>query len=69
MCIFGLFNSQFFFSAVKDASGRPEVRNAKDAIDAYKNIADAINAAETAANEAKAAADDALNVSRNVDTI
>lgn len=49
-------------SAVKDASGRSDVRNAKDAIDAYKNITDAINAAEAAANEAKQAADDALNV-------
>ncbi|XP_070830251.1 laminin subunit alpha-3-like [Chaetodon trifascialis] len=46
--------------AVKNASGRTEVRNAKDAIDAYKNITDAINAAETAANEAKSAAENAL---------
>uniref|UniRef100_A0A8D3BQR4 Laminin subunit alpha 3 n=1 Tax=Scophthalmus maximus TaxID=52904 RepID=A0A8D3BQR4_SCOMX len=46
-----------------DASGRTEVRNAKDAIEAYKNITDAINAAEAAANEAKEAADNALNVS------
>ncbi|XP_054622732.1 laminin subunit alpha-3-like isoform X3 [Dunckerocampus dactyliophorus] len=45
---------------VKNASGRPEVRNAKDAIDAYKNITDVINAAEAAANEAKDAADKAL---------
>uniref|UniRef100_A0A8C9ZF23 Laminin subunit alpha 3 n=1 Tax=Sander lucioperca TaxID=283035 RepID=A0A8C9ZF23_SANLU len=52
--------------AVKDASGRTEVRNAKDAIDAYKNITDAINAAEAAANEAKAAADNALNVSHRL---
>uniref|UniRef100_A0A671YXW3 Laminin subunit alpha 3 n=1 Tax=Sparus aurata TaxID=8175 RepID=A0A671YXW3_SPAAU len=48
-------------NTVKNASGRPEVRNAKDAIDAYKNITDAINAAEAAANEAKKAADSALN--------
>uniref|UniRef100_A0A3Q3M3K7 Laminin subunit alpha 3 n=1 Tax=Mastacembelus armatus TaxID=205130 RepID=A0A3Q3M3K7_9TELE len=48
--------------AVKNASGRSDVRNAKDAIDAYKNITDAINAAEAAANEAKDAADNALNV-------
>ncbi|XP_056277207.1 laminin subunit alpha-3-like isoform X2 [Pseudoliparis swirei] len=48
-------------NAVKDASARPEVRNAKDAIDAYKNITDAVNAAEAAANEAKDAADNALN--------
>lgn len=47
---------------MKNASGRSEVRNAKDAIDAYKNITDAINAAENAANEAKRAADKALNV-------
>lgn len=47
---------------MKNASGRSEVRNAKDAIDAYKNITDAINAAENAANEAKQAADKALNV-------
>ncbi|GLD51077.1 laminin subunit alpha-3 isoform X4 [Lates japonicus] len=47
--------------AVKNSSGRPEVRNAKDAIDAYKNITDAINAAEAAANEAKDAADKALD--------
>lgn len=49
---------------MKNASDRAEVRNAKDAIDAYKNITDAINAAEAAANEAKAAAENALNVSR-----
>ncbi|KAM4728827.1 laminin subunit alpha-3-like isoform 2-T2 [Anableps anableps] len=47
--------------AVKNANGRPEVRDAKDAIQAYKNITDAINAAEAAANEAKDAADSALN--------
>ncbi|XP_059201052.1 laminin subunit alpha-3-like [Centropristis striata] len=47
--------------AVKDASGRSEVRDAKDAIDAYKNITDAINAAEKAANEAKDAAQNALD--------
>ncbi|KAG8014177.1 Laminin subunit alpha-3 [Nibea albiflora] len=46
---------------VKNASGRSEVRNAKDAIDAYKNITDAINAAEAAAKEAKDAADNALD--------
>lgn len=49
---------------MRNASGRPEVRNARDAIDAYKNITDAINAAEAAANEAKTAADRALNVSQ-----
>ncbi|XP_034090494.1 laminin subunit alpha-3-like isoform X3 [Gymnodraco acuticeps] len=46
---------------VKSASGLTEVRDAKDAIDAYKNITDAINAAETAAKEAKSAAENALN--------
>ncbi|KAM3604519.1 uncharacterized protein V6R79_012395 [Siganus canaliculatus] len=50
---------------VKGASGRTEVRNAKDAIDAYKNITDAINAAEAAANDAKRAADNALNNVKN----
>lgn len=49
---------------MRNASGRPEVRNARDAIDAYKNITDAVNAAEAAANDAKAAADRALNVSQ-----
>lgn len=49
---------------MRSASGRPEVRNARDAIDAYKNITDAINAAEAAANDAKTAADRALNVSQ-----
>ena len=58
-----------YYSSVKNASGRPEVRNAKDAIDAYKNITDAINAAEAAANEAKDAADNALNVSHRFDTV
>lgn len=55
--------SDLFFSSVRNASGRPEVLNARDAIDAYKNITDAINAAEAAANEAKTAADRALKVS------
>lgn len=58
-----------YCSSVKNASGRTEVRNAKDAIDAYKNITDAINAAEAAANEAKAAADKALNVSHRLNTL
>lgn len=58
-----------YFSAVKNASGRAEVRNAKDAIDAYKNITDAINAAEAAAKEAKGAADKALNVSQRLNTL
>ncbi|KAM3866222.1 laminin subunit alpha-3-like [Diretmus argenteus] len=46
--------------AVRDSSGRSDVREAMDAIEAYKNITDAINAAEAAANEAKVAADKAL---------
>lgn len=62
-----ILNYKVFFvvlykSAVKNASGRSEVRNAKDAIEAYKNITDAINAAEAAANKAKDAAENALNV-------
>lgn len=51
---------------MKNAGGRPEVRNARDAIDAYKNITDAINAAEAAANDAKTAADAALTVSQRL---
>ncbi|KAF7654917.1 hypothetical protein LDENG_00063180 [Lucifuga dentata] len=51
--------------AVKNTSGRSDVRSAKDAIDAYKNITEAINAAEAAANEAKQAADNALNNVKN----
>lgn len=66
MCLGGLFSILVLCgSTVKNASGRTEVRNAKDAIDAYKNITDAINAAEAAANEAKDASDNALNVSHN----
>ncbi|CAL8279923.1 unnamed protein product [Lota lota] len=53
--------------AVRNASGRTDVRDAIDAIDAYKNITDAINAAEAAANEAKAAADQALKNVKNAD--
>ncbi|KAM4604969.1 laminin subunit alpha-3-like isoform 2-T2 [Polymixia lowei] len=53
--------------AVRDASGRSDVRDAVDAIGAYKNITDAINAAEAAANEAKDAADKALNGVNNGD--
>ncbi|KAJ8012103.1 hypothetical protein DPEC_G00065200, partial [Dallia pectoralis] len=47
--------------AVRNASDRADVRNAIDIIQAYKNITDAINAAERAANMAKDAADKALN--------
>lgn len=50
-------------SAVRDSSGRSDVRDAMDAIEAYKNITDAVNAAEKAAKEAKDAADKALKVS------
>eukprot|EP00063_Salmo_salar_P020916 XP_013995751.1 PREDICTED: laminin subunit alpha-3-like isoform X7 [Salmo salar] len=46
--------------AVRDSSGRSDVRDAMDAIKAYKNITDAVNAAEKAAKEAKDAADKAL---------
>ena len=51
-------------SAVRDSSGRSDVRDAMAAIKAYKNITDAINAAEMAAKEAKDAADKALKVSQ-----
>ncbi|XP_030218470.1 laminin subunit alpha-3 isoform X1 [Gadus morhua] len=54
-------------NAVGNASGRTDVRDAIDAINAYKNITDAINAAEAAANEAKAAADKALKNVKNAD--
>ncbi|KAJ8337031.1 hypothetical protein SKAU_G00382510 [Synaphobranchus kaupii] len=46
--------------AVRNASGSSDVRCAVDAIEAYKNITDAINAADQAAKEAKRAADKAL---------
>ncbi|XP_015209136.2 laminin subunit alpha-3 isoform X2 [Lepisosteus oculatus] len=46
--------------AVKNASGSSEVRCAVEAIEAYKNITDAVKAAEDAAKQAKAAADKAL---------
>lgn len=58
------FHDILYNSAVKNASGRTEVRNAKYAIEAYKNITDAINAAEAAAKEAKVAAESTLNVSQ-----
>lgn len=51
---------------MKNANNRPEVRNARDAIDAYKNITDAIAAAEAAANEARTAAEAALTVSQRL---
>lgn len=47
---------------MKNASGTTAVRDAKNAIDAYKNITNAINAADAAAKEAKDAAENALNV-------
>ncbi|MFT7812246.1 laminin subunit alpha-3 [Arapaima gigas] len=43
--------------AVRNASGSSNVRAAIDAIDAYKNITEAIRAAEEAAGQAKEAAD------------
>uniref|UniRef100_A0A8C9TNF6 Laminin subunit alpha 3 n=1 Tax=Scleropages formosus TaxID=113540 RepID=A0A8C9TNF6_SCLFO len=49
--------------AVRNASGSSDVRAAIDAIDAYKNITEAIRAAEEAAGQAKEAADAALKVS------
>uniref|UniRef100_H2MQX0 Si:ch211-241e1.3 n=1 Tax=Oryzias latipes TaxID=8090 RepID=H2MQX0_ORYLA len=56
-------------NAVKNASGRSEVRDARDSIEAYQNITDAINAAEAAANEAKEAADNALKVGGTLDVL
>ncbi|XP_068196189.1 laminin subunit alpha-3-like isoform X2 [Antennarius striatus] len=53
--------ANYLEDAVRNVSGRPEVRNAKDAIDVYKNITDAVKAAEAAANAANVAADNALN--------
>ncbi|XP_008332400.1 laminin subunit alpha-3 isoform X3 [Cynoglossus semilaevis] len=52
-------------NAVKNASGTTAVRDAKNAIDAYKNITNAINAADAAAKEAKDAAENALNNVQN----
>lgn len=54
---------------MKNASGRSEVRDARDSIEAYQNITDAINAAEAAANEAKEAADNALKVGGTLDVL
>ncbi|XP_049339127.1 laminin subunit alpha-3 isoform X9 [Astyanax mexicanus] len=47
--------------AVKNSSGRTDVQNALSAIDAYRNITEAVKAAEEAARRAKEAADKALN--------
>ncbi|XDV26618.1 hypothetical protein PO909_030274 [Leuciscus waleckii] len=47
--------------AVQNVSGRSGVQTALSGIEAYKNITDAVNAAEEAAKEAKEAADKALN--------
>ncbi|XP_051732199.1 laminin subunit alpha-3 [Ctenopharyngodon idella] len=47
--------------AVQNVSGRSGVQTALSGIEAYKNITDAINAAEEAAKKAKEAADKALN--------
>lgn len=48
--------------AVQNVSGRSGVQTALSGIEAYKNITDAVNAAEEAAKKAKEAADKALNV-------
>ncbi|XP_053485634.1 laminin subunit alpha-3 isoform X1 [Ictalurus furcatus] len=47
--------------AIKNSSGRADVKDALAAVDAYKNITEAIKAAEEAAKKAKEAADKALN--------
>ncbi|XP_060769555.1 laminin subunit alpha-3-like isoform X2 [Neoarius graeffei] len=47
--------------AIKNSSGRADVKDALAAIDAYKNITEAIQAAEEAAKKAKEAADKAFN--------
>ncbi|KAI4905523.1 hypothetical protein NFI96_000700 [Prochilodus magdalenae] len=47
--------------AIKNSSGRTDVQDALAAIDTYKNITDAVKAAEEAAKKAKEAADKALN--------
>nr|XP_696031.6 laminin subunit alpha-3 [Danio rerio] len=47
--------------AVQNVSGRSGVQDALSGIEAYKNITDAVNAAEEAAKKAKEAADKALN--------
>uniref|UniRef100_A0A8C1NNV3 Si:ch211-241e1.3 n=1 Tax=Cyprinus carpio TaxID=7962 RepID=A0A8C1NNV3_CYPCA len=47
--------------AVQNVSGRSGVQTALFGIEAYKNITDAVNAAEKAAKKAKEAADKALN--------
>ncbi|KAL2097308.1 hypothetical protein ACEWY4_006515 [Coilia grayii] len=55
--------------AVNDSSGSDDVRNALAAIDAYKSIVDAINAAKKAAVEAKEAADKASKDVNNKDLV
>ncbi|XP_051553427.1 laminin subunit alpha-3 [Myxocyprinus asiaticus] len=47
--------------AVQNVSGRSGVQNALSVIEAYKNITDAVNAADEAAKKAKEAADKALS--------
>ncbi|XP_066537073.1 laminin subunit alpha-3 [Hoplias malabaricus] len=47
--------------AVKNSSGRTDVQDALAAIDVYKNITDAVKAAEEAAKRAKEAADKAFS--------
>ncbi len=48
--------------AVQNVSGRTGVQTALSGIEVYKNITDAVNAAEEAVKKAKEAADKALNV-------
>uniref|UniRef100_A0A4W4GXF5 Laminin G domain-containing protein n=2 Tax=Electrophorus electricus TaxID=8005 RepID=A0A4W4GXF5_ELEEL len=45
--------------AIRNSSGRGDVKDALAAVDAYKNITEAVNAAEEAARKAKEAADKA----------
>ncbi|XP_076852840.1 laminin subunit alpha-3, partial [Brachyhypopomus gauderio] len=47
--------------AMRNSSGRTDVKDALAAIDVYKNITEAVKAAEEAANKAKEAADKAQN--------
>ncbi|KAB5579059.1 hypothetical protein PHYPO_G00190370 [Pangasianodon hypophthalmus] len=47
--------------AIQNSSGRADVKDALAAVDAYRNITEAIKAAEEAAKKAKEAADKALN--------
>ncbi|XP_055074065.2 laminin subunit alpha-3 isoform X1 [Misgurnus anguillicaudatus] len=55
--------------AVQNVSGLSGVQDALSGIDIYKNITDAVNAAEEAANKAKEAADKALREANQGDLI